>query len=212
MQRKAASLTAGASGQAWSVHEGGVRNRSEAIHQPGQLAAQVARPKREAPLEHMQAGERLEVAVVRPVRAYVRPRRGGRVSVVDHGERALGARAAAEPQALEQPRMRGLRILAPDHDQPRAVANLAQRGGRGAAERHRGGAWPGVRQRPGGHQRPQAVGKGDRRARVFDGGVIEPAQQRTARAAEELGGSSKRRFDVRRLAVDGRGRCLRRRK
>ena len=42
------------------------------------------------------------------------------------------ATAPSEAEPLEQPRMGRLRILAPDHDQPRAVADLAQRGGRDA--------------------------------------------------------------------------------
>ena len=102
-----------------------------------------------------------------------------------------------------------LGILAPDHDQPRAVADLAQRGGRRATQRDRRGARPGAVHAARRDQRSEAIGQGDRGARVLDRGVVEAVQQRTPRTAQQLGGTAERRFDVRRLAADRRRRCAR---
>ena len=98
---------------------------------------------------------------------------------------------AAEAEPLEQPRMGGLGILAPDHDDPRAVADLAQRGGRRAAQRHRRGARPRPADALGRDQRPEPVGERDGGARVLHGGAVEAVQQRTARAAQQLGGAAR---------------------
>ena len=209
VQRERASLTAGAGNQAGSVDERGVGDRAQAIHQRTRVASQIARAERQPPLQRVQAHQRVEVVLARPAKLHVGALRGGSVPVVDHRQHALGPRTVGEPEPLEQSRMSGLGVLAPDHDQARPIAKLAERCRRGAAQWHGRRAGPAAGHRPGGDQGTEPVGQCHGGARILDGGAVEAVHEWTAGGAQEIGGAAQRGLDVDRVTVD-RGRCCRR--
>ena len=163
---------------------------------PSSSGASSLRPQRQLALQGVQAGQRLEVAVGRPAEPQVRaPRRGG-VAVVDDDQRPLPrSDAAAEAEPVEQPRMGALGILAPDDDELRAVADLAQGGGRGAAQGDGRSARPRIRDCAGGDERPEPVGQRDRGPRVLHGGSprSRAAADGAPRAAARRRGRAQRR-------------------
>ena len=147
-----------------------------------------------------------------PAQVHVGAAGRGGVPVVDDNERAVRAEprigAITEPESLEQAGMGDLGILAPDHDHPRPITDLAERGGRGATQRHRGGARPVPGQRAGRDQRPEPIGERHGRPGVVHCGPVEAVQQRTAGRAQQLCGVGQSGLDIGRLAADRRGRCV----
>jgi hypothetical protein len=158
-----------------------VRDPPDALNQVAQRHVERAPRPARVVREQVQGHQRLEVALARPDQAQVGALSGGCVAVIDHHQHPPGARTATEPEPLEQPRMSRLRVLAPDHDDLRAIADLAQGGCRGPA--------PCPRDAPGRDHRSQPVSQPHRRARVLDRGVLEAAHERTACAAQQLAGS-----------------------
>ena len=175
---------------------------AEAIDQLAQPTDQIARRRREPLLQHVKAGQRLEVALARPPQPHVGALRGRRVTVVDHHE---GAVRHTQPEAIEQARMCGLGILAPDDDHTRPVAYLTERGRGRTAQRDRRRARPRAGDCPGAHQRTEPVGQRHRGARILDGGAVEAVHERAAGGTQKLGGAAQRGIDVDSLTVD-RGR------
>ena len=129
--------------------------------------------------------------------------RGPGVAVIDddQGSRRAGrrGRAGTEAEPLEQPRVGGLRILAPDGHHARPVPDLAQGGGGRAAERERRGARPRTGHGVGHDQGPQPVGQRDGGPCVLHRGPFEAIEHGAARVAQQLGGARDRRLDLGRL-------------
>ena len=181
-------------------------------HQGAQRRVEVARRRRRGPFQRMQRDERLQVAVPRPGEPERGALRGAGVPVIDddQGSRRAGrrGRVGAEAEAVEQPWVGGLRILAPDDHRARPVPDLAQRGGGRAPERKRRGARPRTGRGLGHDQGPQPVGQRDGRPGVLHRGPLEAIEHGAARVAQQLGGAGERRLDLDRLAVDQRARRI----
>ncbi len=137
VQRERAPLPARAGAEPGSVHERCVRDSADAVQQLAELAVEVARTRLKSALHDVQRRQCFEIALAPPAQVHVGAAGRGGVPVVDDNERAVRCEprigAITEPESLEQARMGDLGILAPDHDHPRPITDLAERGGRGAA-------------------------------------------------------------------------------
>ena len=207
VERQCPPLAARARRQAGAVDERRMRHRAQTFVEPIQIVG--ARSQGRAGLrQRVQTHQRIEVTVARPAEPDVGAAGGRGIRVIDDDQRSLVG--GVEPEPLEQTGMARLGVLAPDDEELRAVADLAQRGRRGAPQRDRRRARPRAVEAVGRDQRTETVGEGERRPSVLHRGARKAVHEWTARRPQELARPCQRGVDLRGLTVDRRRRRPRR--